>query len=172
VTSPMTMGPMHSLPLCTCWPIAPAPKIGARALGTVYGSRLGDRCGCPMGGKVGFVCLARSLAHHHVLRIRERQALYAWTPAVGSEPAAAQEECESRYSGDSVHVLYSLPAVPPLYRPAVELRFCYLGEASSSANLNRWLYISWRHRSVHTAIPSAIVIAALMRCTTLVHSFI
>lgn len=125
-----------------------------------------------MGGKVGFVCLARSLAHHHVLRMPREAGVIRLDIPVGSEAAAAQEECESRYSGDSVHVLYSLPAVPPLYRPAVELRFCYLGEASSSANLNRWLYISWRHRSVHTAIPSAIVIAALMRCTTLAHSFI
>jgi hypothetical protein len=58
--------------------------------------------------------MARSLAYHHVLRMpREASVIRADIPA-RAEAAAAQKNCERRYDKQSVHVLYSLLAAPPV----------------------------------------------------------
>jgi len=81
--------------------------------GSVTCSRANSCGSCRESGVVDFVCLARSLAYHHVLRMPREAGVIRLDIPVPGQAAAAQKNCESRYHGESVHVLCSFLAVPP-----------------------------------------------------------
>jgi len=87
--------------------------LGGSAHITFSGKDHGKLAFLAVDGDVDFVCLARSLAYHHVLRMPREAGVIRLDIPVPGQAAAAQKNCESRYHGESVHVLCSFLAVPP-----------------------------------------------------------